>query len=218
MSIITYPYVCQEFFINVNDFYGIKDDLSYEEKGFSTLVFDSINVLDEKGEMVHLEALTDYFDLDGWRAFKKQIQERFAAVEKYVGIFLDRAKNVASHDMDEKEAKEYWDESDEDSWPRDSYDAFEDWYESNGYYDWLNDEKQFIWDDFKNENEDIYNAIDSDLYIDSYDNVFTRTLDRKFEDAQKFLTERIKEIDDDINKNIENRKYDAILYIFGDDL
>ncbi len=205
--------VDQTYFINVDDYYTIQDALNDEDKGISTLIFDSCTILDEKWKSIELKGLSEFSSLSEWKKFKSSLIEKFNAVEKYIMVYLDRASKIADGES-EDDAKSYWNDSDDDSYPKDSFETFKEWYGSQSYYEWDADNRQISWDDFQKENNDIYNALDTEDYIDHYGNIYTRGMVRALEVVQKRINELLKEIDSDIALKINENKYEAVEYIF----
>lgn len=213
---LTKDYVDQEFFINTDDYSQIENRLYDEEKSLASLIFSEFTALDEKYDSVELPRLKEFYSLDGWRRFKKDILTKSTNTETLVMLFLKRAKETNDASTSEEDAKSYWDDADEDSYPRDRFDKFEDWYETRDYYEWDGDNQRENWEMFTSENKDIYDALDQDDYFDtSYGGViFSHRIQKQFVAINNVINELLAEIDEEIKTKLEENKYKAIVYCF----
>jgi len=194
--------------INPDAYYDMENNLSYEDKGLVYLLFQSFEALDEKWEVINLPALNSFETISQWHKFKKDVGKKWNSTNKMIDLYMDRMKNIINNSMDKEDAKQYWDDKEEDGWPKDKYETFDDWYESNDYHEWENENQQFTFDDFIRENKDISKQIKSDNYINNYG--YFRSYDT--DDFTKSINIEIKAIDD----NIYNNRYNAIIAIFED--
>lgn len=212
--------VDQTYFINVDDYYTIEDAIVDEHKGFGNLIRFSCTVLDDNWKSLSFPGLEEFSSRAEWKKFKLNLINKFNNVEKYILLYIKRYKEISEESMDEDEAKEWWNNTEEDMYPRDSFDTFKDWYESNSYYEWQSDNTSISIKDFEEQNTDISEALkkmDSDDYIEKYSGkVYSHRIQKYLTSIENRITELFAEIDADISNKLNDRsnRLDAIQYIF----
>lgn len=178
------------YYISYNEIENIVyDDLG---KGIAKLIFHSCEVLDNDGKKIELNYIEEYNSIKEYYMFKKVLINKINELKKYILIYIEHAKSCNA-DYTEDQAKEFWNDCDNDDYPKDSFDSFDNWYESKDYYDWLNDQSQDSWNFFSEENSELYNAISSDKYIDHYDNITDRWIKEDFDSVIKDLSSMFNE-------------------------
>jgi len=204
--------VDQKYFINENEVKNWSDTDGY----LYNLLFIDCNVVDENWNEYVIPSLSEFYSIGEWKEFKTALMQKIEQLKKYTKIWIDKLEKIQSGYMSEEDAKAYWDESDEDMYPRDSFDAFEDWYESGSYYEWESESRNDDLDSINKEFPEFDDKIDTDMYFDSSHSgqYYWHTIEKRFDEMKEDSLSTIASIDKQIEEAIEEHKYDAIEYIF----
>jgi len=202
----------QKFFMNpdeIKNWYGAEGCL-YK------LLFIDCNVIDDKGNEYVLPELEEFYSVDEWKKFKVALIQKIEQLKKYTKIWVENLEGVQSQIVDEDEAKQYWDDLDDDDYYKEKYKKFEKWYQSDSYYQWEADNRNSDLEYINNDFPEFNKVIDSKIYYnDSYSgSYYWDDIENQLDNMKDYSLEIITDIDKGIEEAIEEHKYDAIVYAF----